>query len=237
MDVWLWDTQTGQLTLVNRAAAGKSADDGVVKGLHISSDGDYVVFASTSQLLAPAGYKMCVSPCNNGSGYVYLYDRLTGTLRAVPKQASFGTAPSLAYPVISGNGDIVAFHAGDDVDVWSTVTNKVFPVTFQKNIGMSDANSLAISADGNVLANSGPGGTGVVQLGPAAGSYRLEWAYYDKAGAAQLRRAWRCQATGAYWRSSGRRAKPVGAIGPCGGSSCPKGRCSCSPAPPVASGP
>jgi hypothetical protein len=186
MNVWLWDTQTGQLTLVNRAATGNSANDGVVKGLHISSDGDHVVFASTSQLLAPAGYKMCVSQCNNGLGYVYLYNRLNGTLRAVPKQASFGASPSLAYPVVSGNGDIVAFHAGDDVDVWSTVTNKVFTVTFQKNIGMSDANSLAISADGNVLANSGPGGTGVVQLTAAAGSYRLEWAYYDKAGGPQL---------------------------------------------------
>ncbi len=183
MDLWLWDTQTGQLTLVNRGATGRSADDGVVKGLQISSDGDYVVFSSTSQLLAPHGYKMCLSPCSNGSGYVYLYDRLNGTLRAVPKQASFGTSPSLAYPVVSGDGDIVAFHAGDDVDVWSTVTNKVFTVTFQKNIGMSDASSLAISADGNVLANTGPGGTGVVQLLAApAGGYRLEWAYYDKAG-------------------------------------------------------
>lgn len=186
MDVWLWDTQTGQRTLVNRAAVGKTASQGLVRGLHISADGDYVVFASTSQSLAPAGYKMCLSPCNNGSGYVYLYDRVTGTLRAVPKQASFGTTPSLAYPVISGNGGTVAFHAGDDVDVWTTVTNKVFTVTFQKKIGMSSANSLAISADGNVLANSGPGGTGVVALASAPGSYRLEWAYYDKAGASPV---------------------------------------------------
>lgn len=132
MDLWLWDTQTGQRTLINRTGGGKVADDGLIRGLHISSDGDYVVFASTSQLLAPEGYKMCVSSCNNASSYVYLYDRLNGKLRAVPRQAAFGTTPSLGYPVVSGNGDVVVFHAGPDVDVWSTVTNKVRPVVFQK---------------------------------------------------------------------------------------------------------
>jgi Tol biopolymer transport system component len=185
MDVWLWDTQTGQRMLVNRTAAGKVGEDGVVRGLHISSDGDYVVFASTSQLLAPAGYKMCAS-CNDAPSYVYLYDRLTKTLRAVPKKGAFGTAPSLGYPVISGNGDIVAFHVGNDVDVWSTVTNKVWPVAFQKNVGLTDGNSLAVSANGGVIANNGPGGIGVVQLGAAAGTYRLQWAYYDKTGPAEF---------------------------------------------------
>jgi hypothetical protein len=189
MDVWLWDTQTGQRTLIIGTAAGKVGDDGLVRGLHISSDGDYVVFASTSPFLAPDGYKMCVSSCNNASGYVYLYGRLTRSLRAVPKQAAFGATPSLGYPVISGNGGIVAFHVGPDVDVWSTVTNKVWPVAFQKNVGLTDGNSLALSANGTVIANSGPGGIGVVQLGPAAGRYHQEWAYYDKGEAAEFQSA------------------------------------------------
>ena len=183
MDVWLWDTQTGQRTLINRTAGGNVADDGVIRGLHISADGDYVVFASTSQLLAPANYKMCASSCNNSSGYVYIYDRLTRKLRAVPRQAAFGATPFLGYPVVSGNGDVVVFHVGPNVDVWSTVTNKVWPVAFQKNVGLTEANSLAVSANGSVIANAGPGGIGVVRLGPPAGAYRLEWAYYDKAGA------------------------------------------------------
>jgi hypothetical protein len=184
MYVWLWDIQTGQRTNISRTASGKVAADGLIRGLHISSDGDDVVFASTSQSLAPAGYKMCVSSCNNASGYVYLYDRASGQLRALPKQAAFGDAPSLGYPVISGNGDIVAFHAGLNVDVWSTVTNNVWPVAFQKNVGLTAGDSLAVSADGNVLANRGPGGIGVVQLVTPAGKYRQEWAYYDKTGAA-----------------------------------------------------
>jgi hypothetical protein len=104
----------------------------------------------------------------------------------VPKQTAFGTEPSLGYPAISGNGDIVAFHVGAAVDVWSTVTNKVWPVAFQKNVGLTDANSLAVSANGSVIANNGPGGIGVVQLGPVAGKYHQEWAYYDKAGAPEF---------------------------------------------------
>jgi len=104
---------------------------------------------------------------------------------------------------------------------------QVFMVTFQRNIGMSDANSLAISADGNVLVNSGPGGTGVVQLTATAGSYRLEWAYYDKAGGPQLDSS-SLSGDGSVLAFFGRRAKRAGATGRCGASSCPKGRCSWS---------
>ncbi len=226
MDVWLWDTQTGQRTLINRTPSGKVAVDGLVRGLHISTDGDYVVFASTSQSMAPAGYKMCVSSCTNAPGYLYLYDRATGKLRALPKRAAFGESPSLGYPVISGNGALVAFHAGLDVDVWSTVTNKVWPVAFQKNVGETAGNSLAVSANGGVLANRGPNGIGVVQLGTPAGTYHQEWAYYDKAGTAKFPSV-ALSGDGNVLAFFGAKGKATGATGPYGGSSSPGARCSC----------
>ncbi len=216
MDVWLWDTRTGQRTLINRTPSGKVAVDGLVRGLHISADGNYVVFASTSQSMAPAGLKMCVSSCNNAPGYLYLYDLATAKLRALPKQAAFGDAPALGYPVISGNGAIVAFHSGLNVDVWSTVTNQVWPVAFQKNVGQTASNSLAVSANGEVLANRGPGGIGVLQLGTPAGKYRQEWAYYDKGGAANFPSV-ALSGDGNVLAFFGPRGGPTGATGPCGG--------------------
>jgi hypothetical protein len=179
MNVWLWDTSTGQRTIINRTPTGKIADDGQLRGLHISANSQYVVFASSSQELEPPSYKMCKS-CFEGSSYVYLYDRLTNTLRSLPEQAAFGGAPFLGYPVISSDGGIVVFHDGRNVDVWSTTTNKVWQVTFPNYVGAGGGDSLAVSGNGRVVANV-VYGVGVIKLGPSPGTYQQEY-YFREAG-------------------------------------------------------
>ncbi len=182
MTVMLWNTRTGKQTVIDRRDRGATEDDGSTTEPRISENGQYVVFASTSQALAPAGETLCtpfVTPggCNEAAGYIYLYNRQTKTLTPVPPQATFGSSPALRDPVISANGEVVAFHSGYSVEVWYPRTGEVRQVNASDFPCETDTPSLALSGDGQTLAENCMGSVGVVHLGASAGAETIEWTY------------------------------------------------------------
>ncbi len=213
----------------------RCVDDGVVKGLHISSDGDYVVFASTSQLLAPAGYKMCVSraitprvmctcttgstrrcgPCPSGPPSGLSLPGLPGHLR----QWRHRRLPCRGRRRRVVDGHQQSFPGGLSKE--RGPDRRQFAGRFgqRRRPRQQRAGRYRCRAAG-AATPAVPPGMGLLRQGRAG----------------RARPSWRCRATGAYWRSSGHRAKRAGATGPCGGWSCRKGRCSWSRPPPVASG-
>lgn len=181
-EVFLWDTETGRQVSIDRKTPKDTSDDGSTDGVSVSADGRFVAFDSTSQALAPAGETLCtplVTPgdCNEAAGYVYLYDRASKSLVPVPRQAMFGGQPALSDPVISGNGEVVAFHDSLDTDVWYTQTGVVRRINESDFPCQTDSQSLALSSDGTTLASNCSGSVGVIKLGGPAGPDTVEWTY------------------------------------------------------------
>jgi hypothetical protein len=172
---WLWDTKTDQKLAISRTPIGQVATDGIIDGLQMSANGQWVVFESTSQQMAPAGLTMCPR-CGDGASYIYLYDRATGKITSVPPQATYGSEPQLRDPVISANGEVIAFERDGHAEVWYPRENVVRPVEYiDEPFGWTNAQSLAISADGSTLANLTVEGITAVKLGGQSGSDTLEW--------------------------------------------------------------
>ncbi|HXG13293.1 MAG TPA: cohesin domain-containing protein [Gemmataceae bacterium] len=104
-DVFLFDRDTRQLTLVSRSLAGSA---GTVHSINprISADGRYIAYISDSQRLVPGQ----VDPSLTND--VFLYDRVTGTNTLVSR--AFGTTATAANAgstavAISADGRYVAF--------------------------------------------------------------------------------------------------------------------------------
>lgn len=181
MTVWLWNTRTGKRIAISKTPSGAIATDGKTSGLSISEDGRWLVFDSTSQQMAPQGVTTCPE-CLESSGYIYLYDQLTGTLRPVPDQPSFGSQPFLRYPVISGDGSTVAFHSGLATDLWYPASDVVREIEPSEEIAGSDSKTLALSQDGGTLANNTGLGISVLSLGGPTGPDSLEWSRSEPTG-------------------------------------------------------
>lgn len=111
--VYLYDADTGEVTLVSRAAGGGpgTAGDGICEEyVSISADGRRVAFAGTAPDLVPGQVDRF------GTMDVFLYDRISGTTElashsmASPTQA--GSGPNFndsAGPVLSADGNCIAF--------------------------------------------------------------------------------------------------------------------------------
>lgn len=106
--VYLWDAQTGSNTLVSVDQTTNGPAGGTCDSPVISTNGRYVAFLSTGTDL--------VSNALNGQYHVYLRDVQGGatTLLDVDTNgAGFGVS-SIAVPLMSGDGSVVAFESGDD---------------------------------------------------------------------------------------------------------------------------
>jgi Tol biopolymer transport system component len=148
--IYVHDRQTGQTTLVSKDNnATPVPGNGVSATPAISSDGQFVAFASMSTNLGAAG----------GNQQIYAHDRLTGangTTSLVSKDSA-GTAGNgnSSTPSISGDGRFVAF--------MSLATNLVASVSSQqiylhdRNTGVNGTNSL-VSHDnsGSPVEGDGP---------------------------------------------------------------------------------
>ena len=182
MAVTLWNTRTGKRDIIDRKNPKATKDDGSTTEPEISENGQYVVFSSTSPALAPAGENLCTpfvshGTCNETAGYIYLYNRHSRSLTPVPRQAAFGSDPALSGPVISADGEVVAFHSGYEVEVWNTRTEMVQSVHLSQFPCETDEPSLALSGDGHVLAETCMGDVAVIRLGETAETDQLEWMY------------------------------------------------------------
>lgn len=178
MAVWLWDTKTGRRSIISRRSPGDRNDDGSTMLVSVSADGEYVAFPSTSKGLLPQGLRTCtplVSPnCPEDAGYIYLYNRKSRKITPVPPQKIFGTLPELVDPVLSGDGSVVAFNDNSTVDLWYPASGVVRRLTPGLLSCQSDADDLAISADGSTLAFD-CFGVSVIRLGGPEGTDTLEW--------------------------------------------------------------
>lgn len=140
-DVFLWD-RTTRLTTRITAGNGSSGDPS------ISGDGSVVAFSSAASDLVPGDV--------NGVSDVFLWERTTGSFRAVAQGDRSGDAPA-----ISDDGRYVAWHSfasdivpGDtgghrDVFRWDSVTGEVDGVT----VGASSASlEPDLTSDGGIVA-------------------------------------------------------------------------------------
>lgn len=187
----LLDTRTGKVKTITRLPSGKLPKNGDFDGLSFSQNDRYVVFDSSSTQLAPPG--VSVDPDNIFSGgYVFRYDRITGKLIFPPVQALRDAAASRSsddysyegpedgdsqsvstrYPVVSADGSVVAFNVtvggtSSGVALWHPNDGRVRFVRAADEAGIGSGESLALSADGRFLANTGFGIV-VVRLGESS---------------------------------------------------------------------
>jgi Tol biopolymer transport system component len=100
-DIFVYDRQTGQTSLVSVASDGTQANDHVYFP-SISADGRYVTFSSDANSLVPGD--------TNGVSDVFVHDRLTGQTSRV-SVASDGTQGNnaSAVPAISADSRFVTF--------------------------------------------------------------------------------------------------------------------------------
>lgn len=146
-NVYLWDRETGQTTLVSRRADGGEGGDGSSLDPSLSADGNVVVFTSQATDLIP-GLDLADSGEN-----VYLYERASGTVSLVSRSAASasrsGNHPSFGATV-SADGRIVAYLSGaTDLVAGQNDTNEGTDVfLFDRLTG---ATALASHAAGSAL--------------------------------------------------------------------------------------
>ena len=106
-DVYVFDGETGGLTLESLGHLGQPAD-GESRAVDISADGRFVVFAAEAGNLTDA-------PFAPGTSHVFLRDRIDGTTRLLTVSASGDPAngPSRG-PAIDAAGTTVAFQSASD---------------------------------------------------------------------------------------------------------------------------
>ena len=154
--IYLHDRELGLTTLISKDNSGTPVfADGASSSPAISSDGQFVAFASLSTNLGTAG----------GNQQIYIHDRLTGangTTSLVSKDnvPTAGNGNS-STPSISGDGRFVAF--------MSLATNLVTSVGGQqiylhdRNTGVNGTNSL-VSHDNNGSPVQGNGASSVPSI-------------------------------------------------------------------------
>jgi len=154
--IYVHDRQTGETTLVSKDNSVTPVQgNGVSASPTISSDGQFIAFASLSTNLGAAG----------GSRQIYTHDRLTGAngTTSLTSKDSAGMAGNgnSSTPSMSGNGRFVAF--------MSLATNLVAGVSGQqiylhdRNTGVNGINSL-VSHDNSGSPVEGDGASGVPSI-------------------------------------------------------------------------
>ena len=102
-DVYLWDQQTGQLTLVSRSAAGQTGNGESYEPV-ISGDGNTIAYTSNASDI------ITLEPVFNTPN-VYVYDVRSGRTEFITKDYETGKAGSGYAPSISEDGSKIVFCA------------------------------------------------------------------------------------------------------------------------------
>ncbi len=152
MDVFVRDLHTGKTTLVSRGAqAGYEAEVSASDNPVISDDGRYIAFVSSAANL--------VSSATNATREVYLSDWAAGTTYWVSQNALVGNSREAYSPVMSADGQLVAFKAINAQSVqifrWAMAGGALSTVaTNAAGIGslVPDNFGPAISGDGRYVA-------------------------------------------------------------------------------------
>ena len=193
-NVFLWDRETGQLTLVSRRAGSGEGGDGASLSPSLSADGRVLVFTSKATDLIPG--LTLAHPGEN----VYAWDRTTGALSLVSRSAASPTRSgnNTSYgPVVSADGRFVAYlsgasdlvagendlnGAGQDLFLFDRLTGATTLVSHAGGTALATPNgsshSPTLSADGRYVA-FGSHGTNLVS-GVADDNGRPDVFLYDR---------------------------------------------------------
>jgi Tol biopolymer transport system component len=107
-DVFLYEIETGALTLVSRAAGGGPANGSSLTPA-ISADGRFVAFQSDASDMACARDCRPASEDINLLPDVFIFDRLSGQISPVSLGRHGPWMEESAAPAIDANGTVVAF--------------------------------------------------------------------------------------------------------------------------------
>lgn len=113
INVYLYEVETGEISLVSKPAGPEYANDGSGSAT-ISDNGRYVAFSSVSSNLVENDAIECDYNGDGKTDYncedVFLYDRETGqTVRVSTNTAGVGGNNSSNQPMVSGDGNFVTF--------------------------------------------------------------------------------------------------------------------------------
>ncbi|HEY9422725.1 MAG TPA: hypothetical protein VIW92_15025 [Thermoanaerobaculia bacterium] len=167
-NVYLWDRETGETTLVSRHAGGGREGDGDSLAPSLSADGSVLVFTSQATDLIP-GLDL------TGSGEnVYLYERASGTVSLVSRSAASASQPgnsSSGGATVSADGRIVAYvsnatnlvagqnegnHGGSDIFLFDRLTGATTLASHAAGSALTSGNGNSyhpsLSADGRYVA-------------------------------------------------------------------------------------
>ncbi len=118
-DVFLADLHSGSLELVSRNPVNGAAANGPSGTPVLSAEGRFVAFQSEASDL------VCTRCTKNSEDInllpdVYLFDRVTGTMRRVSGDATGGWMEPSTGPVVDGAGDLVVFSSRHPIDASDT---------------------------------------------------------------------------------------------------------------------
>ena len=141
-DVFVRDLQTGQTELISHAYDGSDGDSHSVEPV-ISSDGRYVAFHSSASNLVP----------DDGNGWtndIFLYDRQTGQMALISRNAGDSANDDSYLPSISHDGRYVGFGSYADNLVPSDQTGYSDIYVYDRvagTIGLASANAAGQGGD------------------------------------------------------------------------------------------
>jgi uncharacterized repeat protein (TIGR01451 family) len=160
VDVFVRNRKLGTTERVSVTSKGRQGDrhSGLAGGADISDNGNFVVFASEASNFARGD--------TNGNNDVFIHDRATGTTELVSRGLD-GTPATGESPVISGDGQFVAFRSSSNtlvsdgnpnsfshIYVWTRATQAIERIDVDSNevIAENQSSNPAISADGRFVA-------------------------------------------------------------------------------------
>lgn len=163
-DLYLLDRQSGDLRLVtlnsgnSAAASGQDVSPSLgAFNATLSEDGQYVAFMSAATNLVAASVRTEAGP------QLYLRDMIAGTTLWVSQTAGHESGQNVAHPVLSANGEVLAFLSssltlGPSSTQWlhlyfvKSNTVAEVPAPPGVTVGLGTIDEFALSADGNTVA-------------------------------------------------------------------------------------
>jgi Tol biopolymer transport system component len=115
VDVFLYEMNTGSITLVSRSTSGRTAN-GASGNPSISADGRFVAFQSE------ASDMVCARACESAAEDinllpdVFLFDRMTHTVRGISGGSDGPWMEESGAPALDAIGDVIAFTSRHPID-------------------------------------------------------------------------------------------------------------------------
>lgn len=148
-DVFIWDSQTGNTTLVSR---GSASSNGTSEQVVISANGQYVAFVSDATNL--------VNGDTNGKKDVFVWNRNDNTLTLVSRNSSGAIGDGDSYqPTISQDGQVIAF-TSVATNLWTGTDSNEDEDVFVHNLATNTTVLVSVNTSGEYSNSTGLGTLG-----------------------------------------------------------------------------